>query len=464
MIFRIFNQYIPMRRLVLAGLESMFLLAILIVCQWTIAEETGAPSAIVSDLFPNDFMIILIVQVSLYYYELYDFRVFRSSLEMLIRLLQSLGYAVILLAGIYFFLPDLMIGKGVFLFSLIFISIGVICWRLLYNEYLKMQYIDQKVLILGTGPLAKRIAEEILEDADTGFKVVGFTAKESSRIGERLVNPSIIGTHDMVLQLAKNERIQRIVIANEDRREGLPLGMLMECKTRGIKIEEGIEFYERLTGKIEIKHLHPSFIIFSDGFKNSRLTRRIKRMGDFLLSLSGIAILSPAILLISLLIKMDSPGPVFYRQERIGRGGRGFELMKFRSMRNDAESAGPVWAKENDSRVTRVGKWLRKSRLDEVPQMINVIRGEMSFVGPRPERGHFVSQLRTLIPYYDQRFSVLPGITGWAQVKYRYGASFEDAAEKLKYDLYYIKNMSIAFDLFIIFETLKIVLFGKGAR
>ena len=233
---------------------------------------------------------------------------------------------------------------------------------------------------------------------------------------------------------------------------------------RGIAIEEGIHFYEHLTGRLQVESLHPSFLIFSEGFKKSKLTMWTKRVSEFALSLIGLILLSPVILVISLLIKIDSRGPVFYKQERVGERGKIFKLLKFRSMVENAEANGPVWAEQNDKRITRVGRWMRKWRLDEIPQMFNVLKGDMSFVGPRPERPFFVEKLRKEIPFYDQRFSVRPGVTGWAQIKYPYGASKEDALEKLKYDLYYIKNLSLLYDLLIIFETIKVVLFRERSK
>jgi sugar transferase (PEP-CTERM system associated) len=319
-------------------------------------------------------------------------------------------------------------------------------------------------MIVGSGPLATTIAREIIEKADTGFKVVGFITENPERVGEKLVNPSIIGHQSQIFDIAKRENVNRIVVALEERRGKFPDTQLLECKMNGMIVEDGIEFYERLTGRLQVESLRPSSLIFSDGFKRSKLTLWMKRVTGFTFSLIGLILLSPLIVIIAVLIKIDSHGPIFYQQKRVGENGKVFKLKKFRSMFENAEANGPVWAEANDKRITRVGRWLRKWRLDEIPQMINVLKGDLSFVGPRPERPYFVEQLRKEIPFYDQRFSVKPGITGWAQVKYRYGASKEDSLEKLKYDLYYIKNLSPLFDLLILFETIKVVLFGKGAR
>jgi sugar transferase (PEP-CTERM system associated) len=409
-------------------------------------------------------LVVGVVQLSLYYFDLYDLKIFRSNFELAVRLMQSLGVSSIFLAVLYYFFPFLILGRGIFLISLAFMGAVIVLWRMLYNHILKTRKLDQKIMIIGSGSLAKSIAKEIIEKQDTGFKVIGFITDNPERIGERLVNPSVIGDQSHILDIATRERVDRIIVALEERRGKFPEGQLLDCKMRGIPIEEGIEFYEHLTGRLQIESLRPSFLIFSDGFKKTRLTMWVKRVSGFAISLIGLTLLSPLVLVVSILIKMDSHGPVFYRQKRMGENGKVFRLIKFRSMVEKAEANGPVWAGENDSRVTRVGGWIRRLRIDEIPQMFNVLKGDMSFVGPRPERPFFVEKLREDIPYYDQRFSVKPGITGWAQIKYPYGASKEDALEKLKYDLYYIKNMSPLFDLLIIFETVKVVLFRKGAR
>jgi sugar transferase (PEP-CTERM system associated) len=340
----------------------------------------------------------------------------------------------------------------------------IISWRMGYNHFLKTRQLDQKIMIIGSGPLAKNIAREILEREDIGFKIIGFITDNPERIGEKLVNPSIVGEQSQIYNIAAREKAVRIIVALDERRGKFPEAQLLECKMRGIAVEEGIEFYEHLTGKLQVESLRPSFLIFSNGFKKPKLTMWTMRMIGLSFSSIGLILLSPLILIISILIKIDSRGPVFYKQERAGENGRVFRLIKFRSMLANAETNGPVWAEKNDSRVTRIGKWMRNWRLDEIPQMFNVLKGDMSFVGPRPERPFFVEQLRKEIPFYDQRFYVKPGITGWAQIKYRYGASKDDALEKLNYDLYYIKNLSSLFDMIIIFETVKVVLFGKGAR
>jgi len=464
MIIRIFDLYIPIRKIAFFFLESAFITVMVILGAYL--RFLGGPISFYTYeyLILKALLIMACVQLSLYYFDLYDLKVYRSNIELGIRLLQSLGVSSILLAALYYIFPFLIIGKGIFLISLGLMGVVIVSWRIIYNYILRTRQLDQKIMIVGSGSLAKNIAKEIVERVDTGFKVIGFITENPERVGEKLVNPSIIGDQTQILDIAKREKVNRIIVALEERRGKFPDAQLLECKMRGIVVEEGIEFYEHLTGRLQVESLRPSFLIFSDGFKKSELTMWVKRVTGFTLSLIGLIFLSPLILVISILIKIDSHGPVFYKQERVGKRGKIFKLLKFRSMVDNAETNGPVWAENDDKRITRVGRWIRKWRLDEVPQMFNVIKGDMSFVGPRPERPYFVEQLRKEIPFYDQRFSIKPGVTGWAQIKYRYGASKEDALEKLKYDLYYIKNLSPLIDLLIIFETIKVVLFGKGAR
>jgi sugar transferase (PEP-CTERM system associated) len=284
------------------------------------------------------------------------------------------------------------------------------------------------------------------------------------RRSDREFKPMIIGGYGQIASICKEANVDRIIVALDERRGKLPLDQLLLCRLKGITVDDGMAFTEDLAGKLSVQNLHHSSLIFSDGFRTSRLLKKAKRYLDVIASTIGLLLSLPLCLLVTLAIKLESKGPVLYKQERVGEEGTTFSLLKFRSMGVDAEKDGPVWAGSNDTRVTRVGRVIRKLRLDEIPQMVNVLRGEMSFVGPRPERRFFIEQLEKEIPFYSIRHMVKPGITGWAQIRYPYGASKEDALEKLKYDLYYIKHMSILFDLMIIEETAKTVLLGRGAR
>jgi sugar transferase (PEP-CTERM system associated) len=410
-------------------------------------------------------VVTLLCQLCLYYNDFYDLTIVHSPRELVVRLFQAVGAASILLAAVYLLIPDLMIGNGIFVSALTVFLVAILGWRLLFNHLTTLRGLDERVLIVGTGESARTAAREILERRDFGYRVVGFVDDDEARIGERIVNPAIIGTPNQIMALVARERIDRIVVGLSDRRGKLPVDELLKAKLAGVRVEDVTTVYERLTGKILVEDVRPSWLIFSDGFRVSRWTRAVKRALDLALSVTMFVIGLPFMALTALAVLLEDGAPVIYRQERVGEHGRTFPVFKFRSMRKDAESAGrPVWAAADDERVTRVGRFIRVTRLDELPQLWNVLRGDMSFVGPRPERPFFVEQLAREIPFYEQRHAVKPGLTGWAQVKYRYGASLEDAMEKLRYDLYYIKHMSPAFDLTIIFDTVKVILFRKGAQ
>ena len=290
------------------------------------------------------------------------------------------------------------------------------------------------------------------------------TEEQEKTSSKKESEPTIIGDYAAIYSVCKEANVDRIIVALDERRGRFPIEQLLLCRLKGIRVDDGMAFTEDLAGKLSVENLRPSSLIFSNGFKRSAISKTAKRYLDIVASTLGLVLSLPVCLLVALAIKLDSPGPIFYRQERVGEDGKIFTLLKFRSMRADAEINGAVWARLNDRRVTRVGNMIRKLRLDEVPQMINVLKGEMSFVGPRPERPVFIEQLQKEIPYYSQRHVSKPGITGWAQIRYPYGASKEDALEKLKYDLYYIKHMSVLFDLTIILETVKTVLLRRGSR
>jgi sugar transferase (PEP-CTERM system associated) len=410
-------------------------------------------------------IVTLLCQLCLYYNDFYDLSVVHSPRELVVRLFQAVGAASILLAAVYVVLPGLIIGNGTYVSALAVLLVAILGWRLLFNHVTALQGLEERVLIVGTGESARTAAREILEQRDFGYRVIGFVDDDRSRMGERIVNPAIIGTPDQILQLVSSERIDRIVVGLSDRRGKLPMDALLRAKLAGVRIEDVTTVYERLTGKILVEDVRPSWLIFGDGFRVSRWTRAIKRTLDLLMSLAMFLVGLPFMALTALAIALEDGTPVIYTQERVGEHGHTFFVYKFRSMRKDAESTGrPVWAAADDERVTRVGRFIRRTRLDELPQLWNVLRGDMSFVGPRPERPFFVEQLAREIPFYEQRHAVKPGLTGWAQVKYRYGASIEDAMEKLRYDLYYIKHLSPAFDLTIIFDTVKVILFRKGAQ
>jgi sugar transferase (PEP-CTERM system associated) len=407
-----------------------------------------------------------VIQVCMYYGDLYQDHARPRRMELFLRVGQAVLIATLFLALFYFAVPSLAVGRRIVLIFVPLAFAAIFLWRCLFLWASGTEAFSDAVLILGTGQSAQRIAREILRRSPLGYRVVGFLSEHSNEVGRRLVNPSVIGTVGDMGATVEQLRVTLIVVALDDRRGRMPIEQLLRCRLAGVRVVEGANFFEELTGKILVKDLRPSWLVFSQGFSKPRLLRNAKRAGELVAALAVLAVAAPLMAVIALLVKLDSPGPVLYRQVRVGEKGRLFSLIKFRTMRADAEAAtGPVWATANgDDRVTRLGSLLRIARLDELPQLFNVLRGEMSFVGPRPERPHFVEELRRVIPYYDERHSVKPGITGWAQIKFGYGSNIEDAEEKLQFDLFYIKHMSPIFDVGILLDTLKVVLVGRGAR
>ncbi len=407
-------------------------------------------------------LVTLVFQLSLYFFDLYDLSRIRSFMDTATRMLQALGIGCIMLAGVYYIFPKIGISSSVFFYSYVAFCIAILTWRLLYYVILKKKLFAVPLLIIGTGKMAGEITEIIEQDQNSGYRIAAFFG-ESEPAQDTQKTP-VLPLSSSLDDACRRFGADQIIVALDDRRGTMPIADLLQCKLHGTSIQDGISFYESITGKILVKNVNPAWLIFSDGFQSTRLSYYLKRTLDVCLSLFGLLISLPITLPTTFLIKRESPGPVFYLQERIGERGVPFDVIKFRSMRDDAEKNGAVWARPNDTRVTKIGGFIRKVRIDEIPQMWNVLKGEMSFVGPRPERPVFVDQLTESIPYYSLRHSVKPGISGWAQVCYPYGASEEDALRKLEYDLYYIKNQSIFMDMLVIFRTIKTVLFQKGSR
>ncbi len=464
MILRILNKDVPLRNVLFVVGEGALIYAAVLVSAF-IRHGSAHRSFLSPDLHSKAMLIMVICQASLYFNELYNLQVTDTYLELGLRLTKALGIASIILAIIYYCIPSFRTARGVFLISLVFLTLLIVSWRYAYNWILKKKMFTEKIFILGSGELSKKILNEINGHRDSGYQVAGVVPTNPATILALPMEIPLFKLNDNLCDLAESYRIKKIIVAMDDRRGNLPSEELLRCKMQGTTVLEGESFYEKLAGKILAENINPSWLIYSDGFRKTRLIRLTKRIGDLSLASLGLLFTLPLTLIIAVAIKLDSRGPVIYRQERCGEGGRTFELCKFRSMIDNAEeTCGPTWAQDNDCRVTRVGAILRKFRLDEIPQMWNVLKGDMSFLGPRPERPEFVKELEQIIPYYSERHTVKPGITGWAQVSYAYGASVEDALEKLKYDLFYIKNMSILMDLRIILKTMKIVLRQSGAR
>jgi sugar transferase (PEP-CTERM system associated) len=400
-----------------------------------------------------------------YLYDLYDYVVMHDRRELVLRLIQALGLAWVALALVIYAVPQMLIGRGVSSIALPLALTLMVSWRVTIHWFLGHPQIGERVLIVGSGASAVEVAREALERRDAGYRVIGFVDTDPALVGKSLINPRVIGLTSELGALVKRENVDRIVVALGERRGQFPTDQLLDLSLSGnVSIEECASFYERLTGRVHLDMMRPSWLIFSGRGRQKRLSAFSRALMHRSVALCGALLSLPVALLTAILIKLESRGPILYKQERVGMNGQPFILMKFRSMRVDAEKDGPAWAKTDDDRATRVGRVIRKIRVDEIPQFWNILKGEMSFVGPRPERPHFVAQLAQEIPYYEQRHLIAPGLTGWAQIKYPYGSSIEDARQKLQYDLYYIKNQSLSLDAAILFETVKTILFGRGAR
>jgi sugar transferase (PEP-CTERM system associated) len=400
----------------------------------------------------------------LYFYDLYDFTVMGNRRELLLRLVQALGIAWALLALFFYFVPPLLIGRGVSIISVPLVLILLLGWRTVIHYLTGHPEIGEKILIVGSGQAAIDTASAVWQRRDAGLRIVGFITEFPEIIAENLPTAKVLGDIGRLENVVKTADVDRIVIAVRERRGAFPTETLLRMSLAGdVAIEECTSFYERVTGQVHLDMLRPSWLIFDGRGRDTRLKTVAREAIHRFMGLIGLAVSFPIGLATAILIKLDSKGPIFYMQERVGKNGKSFQVVKFRSMKTDAEADGkPVWATTTDDRTTRVGRIIRKIRVDEIPQFWNIIKGEMMFVGPRPERPHFVSQLAQEVNFYEHRHLVAPGLTGWAQIKYPYGASVEDARQKLQYDLYYIKNQSLPLDFLIIFETVKTVLFGKG--
>jgi sugar transferase (PEP-CTERM system associated) len=406
-------------------------------------------------------VVVLVILFSSFIGELYHPDRTRGRKELLVKILTVSLVSFFVLSVIYYGVPQVMVGRGILLSFVMIFAMVQYLWHTSYTFCLNIPGLAKRVLIYGTGPLASKIGTIIGQASH--LTLGGYITAAS----EPVYVPSsfIVESGSSLMETALREKANQIVVSLSERRGTLPLNDMLRCKLSGIDIVDAPSFYEQVTGKLMIEDLNPSSLFFSTGFRITPLKRYLKRLFDILLSVIGLLIASPLMLVIAIFLKVDSKGPIFFRQTRVGEHERNFTLYKFRTMQQDAENGtGAVWAQENDPRVTRFGRLLRKTRLDEIPQLYNVFKGQMSFIGPRPERPEFVENLKKSIPYFSERHLTKPGITGWAQVKYPYGASVEDSLEKLRYDLFYIKNASLSLDLLIILETIRVVLLSRGGR
>lgn len=464
---RLFNRYFSTSDLLLVlGDVGISLLAMLVARAVIFHFEISArPDWFILSL--QSVAVAIIVILSFYYSDLYAIDQTLSSRELLLRIISGIGWACIVVGIVSYPIPNF--GKRLYVSEMLLVVLGLCVWRYTFMRLVEKVPIHAKVLVVGLQGVGKLVAEELLRQKKLGMQVVGFVGTSAGELTLSYGNPVRISLPiypaSSLTTLFAERRVDRILLAGSEGYADALGRELVNLRAHGIAIEDCHSFYERLVSKIAIADLSPEWIVRSKGFRRDRLVIVTKRLIDIVTALIGLGLSAPITLITALAIRLETPGPVFYRQERVGQNGNTFTIYKYRSMSESAEDGvGPVWAAKDDPRVTRVGRLIRKLRIDEIPQMINVLKGEMSFVGPRPERPFFVHTLSKKIPYYSLRHSIKPGITGWAQICYSYGDSEEDAIEKLQYDLYYIKNMSALFDLQILFESLKVVLLGKGAR
>jgi sugar transferase (PEP-CTERM system associated) len=457
-VIRFFNLHVPARFFILilgevATVAISFVLAILIRFRGESDIAFNNEHALAKILARA--MLTLICS---HFTELYDLR--RSTRrEVCARILLMVGVLSFLFAVLAYFFPEALVGRNTFLIGLCILAIAWTLWRWGYERLIFHPSLRERVYLIGNGERARRIAEAIRARGELGMDLVGWAGELGS---SEMTCESIGG---LLRRLRDNQALDRVIVALPDRRAVMPVEELLELRLSGVRVEDGTSLIEKVSGQIEVDELRPSWMIFGDGFRLSAQRWFVRRILSTVLALILSLLTLPLIPLIALLIKLSSPGPVLYRQKRVGLRGLAFNCYKFRTMRQDAEAdTGPTWARDDDPRITRIGKFMRRTRLDEIPQLWNVLRGDMAFVGPRPERPEFVERLGQEIPYYHIRHVARPGITGWAQINYGYGSSVEEAKEKLRYDLYYIRNVSVLLDLIIVFRTFRTVLVGRGVR
>ena len=454
------------RTILLIGCEAALILGSVMLAVWVRLGRVELDQMLLDQGLLKALLITVCCQFCLYYADLYDLRIVADRRELFVRTLQALGATSLIVAVLYFWFPGLILGRGVFLIAAVLVILVTIGWRMAFEWATKFTVPRERILIVGTNEAAIQLARELHDRrTELGVEIVGFVDQDPAQVGHGLVNPGIIGTVDDIPSLVRDLKVDRVVVSLVDARGKLPMDKLLDMRMAGVAFAQLPSVYEEYTGKIAVDNLRPSWLIFSDGFSKTTVLGKATRLIDLAGASLLLALALPLMVLAALAIKLTSAGPVLYTQQRVGMNGRSFTIYKFRSMRADAEAGtGAVWATPGrDPRVTWAGGLLRRSRVDELPQLWNVLRGDMSLVGPRPERPEFVKQLTEQIPFYGQRHILRPGLTGWAQVRYAYGASVEDALEKLQYDLFYIKNRSLALNLYIIFETLKTVVTRSGS-
>jgi sugar transferase (PEP-CTERM system associated) len=457
-VIRLFNVYYPVRTLILLVGEAIIVWVSLLIGTVLCYREDSYLVLNFEHGYYKIFIVTAAVLLCSHWFDLYKLTNFDARGGLYFRLLLVPGLVALTLAAVGYVFPSILLGKSALLFGLVILTLGLVAWRSVYPWLAQQNFLQQRVYVLGTGERARRLVQGLRQVSELGVDVVGW----SGSIEGTLARDDL--ACDMMRHV-KQADVHRVIVAMEDRRDSMPMLELLRLRLNGVHIEEATSWLEKVSGKIEVEQLYPSWIIFATGFRFSGVFRIIRGVLHFTVALIALLLALPLLPLVALAIMLDTPGPLIYAQRRVGCSGKTFHCYKFRTMRQDAEAdTGPTWAGDDDPRITRVGRFLRSSRLDEIPQLWCVLKGDMAFVGPRPERPEFVEWLTKEIPYYGVRHMVRPGITGWAQVRYKYGNTVEDAKEKLQYDLFYIKNASIALDALIMFQTIKIVTLGRGAQ
>ena len=464
--FRIYNHYVSVTGIVLFVIEALVLMAsVYLGAAIRFYDPAGPFSIQYAQLLPQTGTFTFVMLLSMTAFGMYQLDYGGGLRSTLLLLMPSFAMGFGLITLVFYLAPDLYFGRGILSIVMLTAATGILFTRLVFFRWTDLKFMESQIMILGVGALAKECSG--LAEKNFGhhkFRIIGFVpmADEKSHVP----SSSILQGGGSLASLANKYNVSEIVVAVQNRRGGsFPIQELLDCKLNGIKVTDAANFFEREVCQIRVDSLQPSWFVFGGGFDQGYLRSGIKRGFDLFASIMLLIAAFPVMLLTALCIFIEDGAPIFYRQERVGKAGHSFMVLKFRSMGKDAENGGkPQWAATNDPRTTRVGRIIRKLRIDELPQALNVLKGEMSFVGPRPERPFFVKQLCEEIPYYNVRHSIKPGITGWAQVRYQYGASVEDAMQKLRYDLYYVKNNSLFLDIIILIDTIQVVLFGKGGR
>lgn len=455
---RLFNVYYPTRTLMLLLCEAFLVAGVLLL---TATYQIG-PDTYIALIYENGILKILgITTLTLllsYYFDLYEPQRISGGWEIYFRLLLVLSMLCFVLGVVVYFYPEIYIGPHVLTIGISALAVILVIWRQSYEWFIGLSAFRERVYVLGSGERAKSVTELIRSRNDAGMQVVQGEGKgEFDTEAERYAA-------DLRAFCQPKPPIERIIVAMENRRGAMPVRELLDLRLRGVVIEDANFLTERLLGKLALDGLNPSTLIFTHGFNVKATQQILRRLVSISISFIGLVLCLPVLPILMIAVRLSSPGPIFFRQVRVGLRGKPFEVIKFRTMRQDAEKNGAQWAKKNDSRVTAIGRFMRKTRLDEIPQLWNVLRGDMGFVGPRPERPEFVEWLSSEIPFYELRHIIRPGLTGWAQVRYGYGSTLEETKHKLEYDLYYVKHMSVGLDLLVIFETVKTILLRRGAQ